>query len=697
MSDERPSEQPRRRSKPTLVTSITGQARVEKLVNVAEAENVFLGAHMAPQALFQLPADIPDFVGRDALLGELVAHLQRAPAQEQSAGARVALHGPPGVGKSALAIRLAHAVKGAFPDAQLYVNLGAGAGMPLAPAEALAGFLRALGVEGLYPESEDQRAAFYRAQLDGKRALVVLDNARDLAQIRALLPGSPGCAVIVTSRRPLGILEGAHSHKVDVLAPDAAVELLGEIVGSQRIEAEREAALRLTRLCGELPLAVRIAGGQLKNNTHHTLTWMADRLEDEHSRLGELASEDQAVLASFMVSYEELVPEEARLFCLLAALPGPDFSTGLAAGATEADIREMERLLDRLVEAQMLEANADRYRLHDLIRLFAGERLDTELDLDRQAIVTRAANWLCERAEAADLALGAGDSRHTDALTWLEAERRSLVAAIEASHAARNRHTGMAMTSALTDFFSLRSHWDDWTRTYELALRSAREAGDRQSEGQTLNNLAIVYRRQSRWDEAITNYERALAICREFGDRLGEGQTLNNLANVYNDQGRWDEAITNYKQALAICRDLGDRLGEGQTLGNLANVYNNQGRWDEAITNYEQDLMVCRELGDRLGEGQTLNNLAALYSNQGRWAEAIPNYEQALAVRRELGDRRGEGLTLGNLGLAERRSGDAVTGERHIREAIELLDALGSPNADRVRAWLTVIEEPPTQ
>ncbi len=717
-----------------LATAVTGQARVEKLVNVAEAENVFLDSHMAPHALFQLPADIPDFVGRNELLAELVARLQKAPVQAQGAGVRVALHGPPGVGKSALAIRLAHAAKGSFPDAQLYVNLGAGAGMPLEPAEALAGFLRALGVEGPYPESEDQRAGFYRAQLDGRRALIVLDNARDLAQIRPLLPGSPECAVIVTSRSPLGMLEGAHSHKVDVLAPDAAVELLGEIVGSQRIEAERKAALSIARRCGELPLAVRIAGGRLKNKTHRTLAWMADRLEDERDRLGELESEDQAVRASFTVSYEELAPEEARLFCLLAALPGTDFSTGLAAGAGEAHPRETERLLDGLVEAQMLEADADRYRFHDLVRLFADERLDAKPDLDRQAITDQATNWLCERAQAADFALGTGDSRHADALAWLEAERKSMVAVIEAGDAA-NRSTVLDLTFALVNFFSLRSHWDDWTRTHELALRFAREAGDRRIEGHILNNLAVVYRSLGRWEEAITNYEQDLAICRELHDRHGEGQTLNNLANVYSSLGHWEEAITNYDQDLAICRELHDRHGEGQTLNNLANAFRGQGRWEEAIANCEQALAICRELHDRHGEGQalgslanvysslghweeaitnyeqtlaifrelsdrngeamTLNNLAKVYIGQSRWEEAITNCEQALAIRREYADFYGEGRTLGNLGLAERALGDAATGERHIREAIGLLDALGAPEADQMRAWLDEADEPP--
>jgi tetratricopeptide (TPR) repeat protein len=696
VSEAQPGERPREPAQPLLATSVGGRAHVEKMLTVAHAEHLHFDAHAASRALFQLEADIPDFVGREELLAELGAHLGAADAQQPGRGARVALYGPPGVGKSALAIHLAHAAKDAFPDAQLYVNLGAGAGMPLAPAEALAGFLRALGVEGPYPESEHERAAFYRSQLEGRRALVVLDNARDLAQIRALLPGTPSCAVIVTSRRPLGGLEGALTRKVDVLDADVAVELLGEIVDTQRVEDEREAALRIARLCGELPLAVRIAGGRLRNQPHHKLAWLADRLADEHHRLGELKLEDQAVRASLAVSYDELEPAAARLFCLLAELPGPDFSAELAAGASGIDTQETERLLDCLLEAQMLETTGvERYRFHDLIRLFAGEHLDAEPDVDRTAILTRAAAWLLDRAQAADLALGAGDSSHADALAWLEAERQSLVASIEAGHAAGVHDAVLTLTFALTDFFSLRSHWDDWIRTHELALRSTRELHAQRAEAGILNNLAIAYRRQGHWDDAIANYEKALELYRGLGDRAYEGQTLNNLANVYANQGRLEEAIANYEQDLAICRELRDRHGEGQTLNNIALIYDEQGRLEEAIANYEQDLAICRELGDRHGEGRTLNNIAITYRKQGRWDEAIADYEQALEIYRDLGDRHGEGQALANLGTTKRALGDLATGEQQIRKAIELLDSIGAPEADVVRAWLVEHEQPP--
>src|ERR1700730_17782265 len=204
-----PREAEPREAEPTFGTSVGGQADVRNLVNFGQARDVHIDARTAPQALFQLPPDIPDFVGREELLPELEAHLRRTSTVASSVGARLALSGPPGVGKSALAIHLAHAVKNAFPYAQLYVNLGAGAGKPLAPAQVLAGFLRALGIEGPYPESVDERAVFYRSQLVGKQTLGCTGHAREITHIQPLLPGSPTCGVIVTSRRTLGGLEGA--------------------------------------------------------------------------------------------------------------------------------------------------------------------------------------------------------------------------------------------------------------------------------------------------------------------------------------------------------------------------------------------------------------------------------------------------------------------------------------------------------
>jgi tetratricopeptide (TPR) repeat protein len=633
--------------------------------NLGVLASRYVAAPPASQEGCQLPGDIADFVGRKALQGELSEHLRGASVSGGSAGARVAVSGPAGVGKSALVIRVAHSIAADFPDEQLYVNLGAGAGSPVTPAEALAGFLRALRVPEPYPDSLDERSAAYRARLAGKRALVVLDNAGSMEQVRPLLAGSATCAVIVTSRRPLGGLEGAFSRNLETLHPDEAVALLGKLAGAERVNAEPQAAREIAHYCEELPLAVRIAGGRLKNLPTRSVVWLAGRLADERTRLDELKLEDQALRASLTVSYAELSPEQARMFCLLPALPGSDFSTALTAGAAELDEQAAERLLDDLTEAQLLDATCDsRFELHDLTRLFAHEQLEQHPTLTPEAVADRTAAWLRDHADKAACALSADGPAQQAAMAWFEVERESLTAAIETAHAKHDWDTTTAIALDLARFFSFRGYWEDWAHTGGLALHASRHAGDRtKGVAAALGNLADVYRRQARWGEAIANYEMALAIHQELKDRRAEGQTLNDVGDVYADRGHWDQAIASYEQALAIRREQKDRRGEGQTLNGLGIAYAGKERWDEALASYERALAIRRELGDSRGESHTLGNLGNLYAEQTRGGEAIPYYEFALPIHRALGDRHAEARTLNGLGMA-------YTGQKRWKEAI---------------------------
>jgi tetratricopeptide (TPR) repeat protein len=638
---------------PSLGTSVGGNATVGTLATIGHADTVQFAAGAVPQALYQLPADISDFVGRVELQAELLAHFRGASAPVGVAGPRIALYGPAGVGKSALAVRVAHSIADIFPDAQLYIDLGAGAGKPVAAMDALASFLRALGVEGPYPDSLDERSSTFRAHLAAMRALIVLDNAGTLEQVTPLLPGASTCAVIVTSRRSLGALEGALSRNVELLDRDNAIVLLSELAGSARVDAEPQAAHEIVRHCGCLPLAIRIAGARLRNLPGRSVSWLADRLADEHTRLDELDLGDKAIRTSLAVSHNELSPEESEMFCLLAALPGPDFSTALAAGAAEMDEPSTERLLDHLVETQLLNATTseDRFQLHDLVHLFASEQLDHSHTLARRTIADRAGVWLRDHAYTAAVAIEADASGRTAALAWFEAELESLVTAIEVAYEAGNWDTATTIAFYLNRFFSIRGYWDEWARTGELALESSRHADNSASEAMALNNLAQIYVKLARWINAIAADEEALAIWRQLNNRRGQGQTLNKLGIAYWQQADQDKAIVTYEQALAIWRELGDRHGEGETLNNLGVVFGHLERWDDAIAYYEQDLAICRELGDHHGEGQTLNNLGVVYRRLERWDDAIANYEQALAIYRELGDHHGEGQTLNNLGV----------------------------------------------
>ena len=589
------------------------------------------------------------------------------PGAGPSAVAISALTGKPGVGKSALAIHLAHRLAPRFPDAQLYVNLRGAEPERLHMAEVLAGFLRALGVAGdTIPPEIEERARLYRAQLADRKALVVLDNAHDEPQVRPLLPGSPSCAALTTSRSPLGGLDGARLRPLDVIDRLAAVELLGKLAGEQRIAAESQAADTVADLCGDLPLAVRIAGGLLAEKPAWSVAKLAGRLEDERGRLHELQLGDRDVRASFMISYRELTPEDARLFRRLALLIGPDFGAGVVAAVDDTTPETAERALDHLVDAQLVEAPAEnRYRFHDLLRLFARERLHSdETTEDRDLGAARARRWHVETAAIADRLLGPLDqvqhiigadidpeAARAWALSWFEAERHNVVATIEEAHTANDWETTQRLAASIAAFFRLRTHWDEWQHTHELALKAARSAHNRHGEAQTRGSLGVVYGEQGRWEDAIGCYEQTLTTMRELGDRHGEAQTLGSLGLVYGEQGRWEDAIGCYEQALTTMRELGDRHGEAQTLGSLGLVYGEQGRWEDAIGCYEQALTTMRELGDRHGEAQTLGSLGLVYGEQGRWEDAIGCYEQALTTMRELGDRHGEAQTLGNLGL----------------------------------------------
>jgi tetratricopeptide (TPR) repeat protein len=700
---------------------------------VAIGENIRIEAAPKLRALHQLRADISDFTDRELLLADL---REAATPAAQATGARVlALAGPPGVGKSAVAVHLSHLLIAEFPDVQLYVNLRTPSGEALAAEDVLASFLRALGVsEESIPQDAEERAALYRSQLADKRALVLLDNARGEAQVRLLLPAGPSCLAVVTSRGMLAALEEAnHFAEVEVLQPPAAVELLDKIAGAGRVEGESVAAGELARLCGYLPLALRIAGARLRLRGNWSLARLVELLWEERRRLAELKVRDLDVRAAFELSHRELSEEQARLFGRLSLLGGPDFGVPVAAALMGSSVEATEELLGQLQEAQLLEPSGkDRYRFHDLLRLFAVECLEkAETPEARHEALERSLGWYVEQASAADATLdptaGLGD-RVKDALDWFEAERLALVAAVGRGHEAKLWKAVLTLGSDLVRFFELRSHWAEWERVSNLALHAARELGDLDGEGATLNNLGMVYDNQARWNDAVACYEQDLAICLELGDRHGEAQTLNNLGIVYVTQGRWDDAIACYQhslaikrelgdrhgegmtlnnlgivyrkhgqlddaiadfeQSLAICRELGNRHGEGMTLNNLGLVYDNQGQWNNAITCYEHDLVICRELGDRCGEGVALHNLGVVYGKQGEWKDAIVCYEQDLAICRELGDRHGEGETLKELGIVFEARGDRASAHQQWRQALAILEALDAPAAAEVQRLL---------
>ncbi len=663
---------------------------------------------------FQLPPDIAEFTGREVELATLRAHLTLTGEGPDPTLAVSAIDGKPGIGKSALAIHLAHELAPQFDDGVLYANLRGAEPQRLAPTQVLGQFLRALGVpDGSAPADLQAASALYRTLLAGKRVLVVLDNAADAGQVRPLMPGSYGCAVLITSRSPLVDLEGAGPLSLDVLVEDEAVELLGRLGGRGRIEREPAESRLVVQQCGLLPLAVRIAGARLRARPAWPVAALANRLADERRRLGELQVGELAVRATFQLSYGILAPTEARTFRLLGLLEGPDATPGVAAALVELTVAEAEAILERLVDAQLLETpRPDRYRFHDLLRLFARERAEVEEDdLARASALERGLGWYLRAAEQADELLkpvslrASGDDERRNgqpfgdqeaALDWLETERANLVAAVgQAAAHAPDPVASIAwrLSAKLFQFFYLRTHWSDWQKVCEAALRAAQRIGDRTAEAAARNNMGVISHEQRNFEEATAHYERSLTAYRQAGNRAREGAVLNNLANVRVARGCFDEAIDLFEQSLAIARELGDRVGEGGILNNLGVVYREQGRFDEAINSLTQGLVIWREIGDRSNEGLALSNLGDAYREQQRFDEAFASYEQALAIFRALGSRYGEGLTLRALGLAVEAAQGASTARPYWTEALDILTSLEAPQADEVKALLDKLAE----
>jgi DNA-binding SARP family transcriptional activator len=659
-----------------------------------------------PRGPCQLPPDIDDFTGRQAAVAQVQQLLE---GEHATAIVISAIAGKAGVGKTALAVRVAHELRPRFADGQLYVNLRGAEAQALDPADVLAGFLRALGVQGaVIPEGLEERGWLYRSRLADRRVLVVLDNAGSEAQVRPLLPGSHGCAVLVTSRVRLSGLEAAHALTLDVLEADQAVALLARLAGAGRVAAEPEAAHQIVRLCGWLPLAVRIAGARLAGRPHWRLAVLAERLADEQRRLDELVTGDLEVRASVALSYRGRSQQERRLYCRLGLLAAPSFPAWVAAALLEIEPAEAGRLLERLVDAQLVEAAGQdqagqlRYRLHDLLRLFARERLQDEEPTEAQRVsLERVLQTYLALAEQADALLEPSGVNHyggdpargpcdhpaatlveRDPLGWLEAEHASLVAAVDQGCGADIGEPGWRLATALVSFFGARARWDDWQHTHTMALAAARRMSDRDAEGRVLGSLADLYVARNRFDEASCCLEQSLAAFRETGNRRGELQSLAGLGAIDRRQGRFNGAVTRLEQSLSGFRELGWRSGEAEALFELGETYREQGRLDAAVICLEESLRLMRAVDDRLWQAPILRGLGLTHCAQGRFGEARACLEQSLALTGASGDQHGEAYVLQGLGEVHRIQGCLEDAGTCLEQGLTLARATGDRVAE---------------
>jgi tetratricopeptide (TPR) repeat protein len=697
----------------------------------------------------QLPRDITDFTGRENDLDELRRRLKPTHGHASGPGTTSVslIGGKPGIGKSALAIHLAHQLIDDFPDGQLYTDMRGGGPEHLTAPEVLSQFLRALGVTDEKALMDfDEQVARYRTLLAGRQMLVVLDNADDVIQVRPLLPGSPTCAVLITSRRLLYSLESVDPLILDVLESRLAVQLLGKLAGSARISSDPDAALEIAHYCGNLPLAIRIAGAKLVGRPAWPLKTLVDRLADERRRLGELQVGDLEVRTSFMLSYRDLTENDARVFRLTSLLDGPDVTTDVVAVLTNTDEEASQQSLERLVDAQLLETPVpDRYSFHDLLRLFARERAQKEeSDEIRASAIKRALEWYQAALQQADERLGpeyklqAGGERtfpsYTSALAWLEAERPNIVAAIrQASLSGWDRLT-WELSEDMFNFFNIRKYWRDWQDISRLGLQAAQRAadlhaqarmlhnygyvlrdrrsyqeaialiedsiatfrklGDRFWEGRALGTLGTAYRGQQNFQQAVNCYERSLTIRREVHDELGEGQVLQALGTTYHQQGDFEKATDALRDSLVIFQRIGDRRGESRTLGLLGNTYLEQRYSAEAARFLKQSLVLSSETGAHYVESRTLTDLGRLYSSEQRYDDAIACLKQSLEIFQKIGDRYAEAQTLRNLAIVVEQWQDRKSAQPYWSKALAILEGLDPNEARKIRTWLEQPEQP---
>jgi tetratricopeptide (TPR) repeat protein len=679
-------------------------------------------------ALSGLPMGTSAFAGRDVELRTVLDILAPNPAGAgdrvqtsllSSASTVVAVTGLAGIGKTELAIQAAQTAldRGWFPGGVLFVDLfGYDPDRSLEPGQALEGFLHALAVpsEHIPPQTQD-RGRLYSSVLaayarEGRRILVVIDNAASHEQAKPLLPADPASTAIVTSRDTLGLLD-ARLIELDPLALDAAADMLDRVLrvihpDDTRITDNPGDALGIAGLCEGLPLALRIIAAQLSENLDRPLASMATDLENEPSRLDELSYADLAVRKAFDLSYQRLNADRARLFRLLPVNPGPEISTQAAARLADVDEPVARRGLEALARAHMVNEGLSygRWRMLDLLRLYARQLADAHADVDgrEQARDRLLVNYL-EMTRAANAHLRALPGMQVPAtfagrekaLAWLDAERPSLVAAVTMAASTGRDQIAMRLPLNLGPYLEWRRRFDDLLSVTMVSRDAARHLKDRGNEASALNLYGGALREVFRLDEAIAACQESVAIYREIGNRHSEGIALGNLGSVLTQARQFEKAIAAYQKAAATFREIGDRHGEGMaldgrgvalrelgrseeaiaahqeaaaifqltgdrldgTLSNLGLALREAGRFEEAIAASQEAAAISRETGNRHGEGLALSNSGIALRELGRFEEAIAACQEAAAIFRELGDRHGEGLALGNLGSALRGAG----------------------------------------
>jgi DNA-binding SARP family transcriptional activator/tetratricopeptide (TPR) repeat protein len=624
----------------------------------------------------QLPADAADYIGGEALVATVETMLAEA---DGSAATRVVMIvGRPGIGKSAAAAHIGHRLgEDCVPDGQLYCDLRGTGPEPVTPREVLGRFLRALGIPGLMiPDSLDERAETYRTILATRRVLIVLDDAATESQVRPLIPGTGRCVVLVTSRTRLTGLSGAHWIELDVLGPPQALELLGRVIGTDRVTGEHEAATALARTVGGLPLALRIVAARLAARPHWSLASMVERLANERHRLDELAHGEMTVRASLSLTHDGLGWADRRLLRLLSLAQGPTLP-GWLAGALLDDRRpQPSDLMERLVDVQMLDVvgvsrrGEIHYRLHEIIRMFARDELEANeaAPMRREAVERMVGGWLAVAGRAHRAIYGGDytilrgtatrwqppekyvDQLLADPLEWMDSEHVNLCQAVGDAAQAGLDEACWELATTLVTLFEARGYHDLWESTHLQALTAARRAENRRATAALLRSLGTLYLTRRQADQARTALESALRLFDELGDVHGLALCWRNLALLERNAGDTERAVALYDRSLRGFTQAGDIVGRATVLTQSAHIWMLRGDIGGAQARLEEALAIYRSAGYAGGEARALRRMGQLLLQRGEPEQAERTLADVLTMVRGTGDLIGEGHLLMGLG-----------------------------------------------
>lgn len=667
---------------------LAGELGLEPGPALREAQLAVLRDEPSGAPIRQLPPSVSDFCGRAQEVEALVAALRRGSVSAPVAG----VTGAPGVGKSTLAIRVAHQVGDHFPDGQLYVDLGGTSEHPRDASDVLTELLHAFGITGAgLPSQLAARAALYRSRLAGRRVLVVLDDAASVSQVVPLLPADSGCAVLVTSRRRLNELPGAVQLELQPFEPGEAVDLLAGIAGEDRVSAQPDEAAAIALACGHLPLAIRVAGARLAGRSGWSMQVLRERLVDESTRLRELSSGELAVRASFDLSVRQLTAQEFDAFVRLSLLGPHDFPGWVVE--TLLDEPGSEHLLDGLADANLLEScGADgigqpRYRLHDLLRCHALELARSLPDALERTL--RAWLWLAVTAAhrlpvtfgttiAAVDRVRAPEHLLADPVAWFEAERRTLCGAVDVAAGAGLDELAWQLAAACVPFFDLHSHYEDWARTHTRALQCVREAGNSAGEAALLRGLAQVHIYRNEFSDAERGMLAAQELYRSVGDERGEGTAVAGIGVVHRLRAEYERSMDFYVEALRLLESAGDLHSVAHVRASIGAVFGALGSPEEAREWLTGARQLAADLGDAHREALVLVRLSALYRSTGEHEEELVSARRAVAILMDLTDERCTAFAQVELAEALISNGHPQAAHDLVQQALETYRRTGN-------------------